>query len=180
MPLQAQAVHARAQAFVEDAFQVFDRLVVGSAAFRVAGLAEKAGRRQLFGVAHHDQLPAPGNGADGVPDRNLRGFVKHHQVKRRIAGVQVLRHRQRRHQQTGLEPGQQGWHAMHQLAHRHLPALLLQLTPQAAQFAVRPSRIAGNRRNAPGQRGDDVILGQCLEAFVGFAEFTDFSRVVGA
>ena len=91
MPLQAQAVHAGTQAFVKDAFQVFDRLVVGATAFGVAGLAEKAGWRQLFGVAHHHQLPAPGNRANRVPDRNLRGFVKHHQVKRRITRVQVLR-----------------------------------------------------------------------------------------
>ncbi|MNS49944.1 hypothetical protein D3C72_825790 [compost metagenome] len=97
-----------------------------------------------------------------------------------MAGVQILRHRQGRHQQARLELGQQGRQALHQLAHGNVARLLLQFAAQQAQLAVRADQDAVAIGHLAGQHGGDVGRRQLLEAVVGIAEFADLALVVGA
>ena len=96
VPFETQLVHARAQAFVENALQVLDALlVVRTRLVRVGRLIEKTGGRQLLGITDNDHLLAPCDDAHRIPHRNLRGFVKDDQIELGKTGVQVLRHGKR-------------------------------------------------------------------------------------
>jgi hypothetical protein len=61
-----RSVHAGAEAFIQDALQVFDLFLVGRRVVVVGGLVEEVGRRQLLRIADHHQLPAAGDGAHAV------------------------------------------------------------------------------------------------------------------
>ncbi len=87
VPAQAMLRHTRADAFVQNAFQI----LVGVVVARVSTTIEKAGRRHLPGVAGDNDLLATGNGSNGIPRRNLRGFVEDHQIEQLMVGRQILR-----------------------------------------------------------------------------------------
>ena len=98
VPRQVARGQAGTQALVEDAFQVAFHDVVVTVGTVAA--AKEVGGWQLFRVAHHHHLLAAGHGTDGVPHRDLRGLVEHHQVEVAGLGRKVLRDRQRAHQQA--------------------------------------------------------------------------------
>ncbi len=134
VPRQVARRQAGAQAFVQDAFQVafnFGHVVV-----RAVFAAKEVGGWQLFGVAHHHHLLGAGHGADGVPDRNLRGFVKDDDVEIAGAGRQVLRYRQRAHQQAGRQLQHHCGDFLQQLAQRQVLAFFGDFAAQHAPLAV--------------------------------------------
>ena len=70
---------------------------------RRGGYHEEVRRRQLLRVSNDDELTPAGNGADGVLRRKLRRFVEDHDVERGLSARQVLRHRQRAHEEARLD-----------------------------------------------------------------------------
>ena len=88
VPIEAPLRDPSSLAFLENAVQVDDVAVVANGS---GSLAEEIGRRHLFVVASKDQLLTTRDGADGVPGRNLRSFIKDDNVKQVLRCGQVLR-----------------------------------------------------------------------------------------
>ena len=141
VPVQISGVETGGDALVEDAFRLLARLVlVAELPLRLLPL-EEAGRRHLLRVAHHDQLAAPRDRADRIPHRNLRSLVEYDQIELRQLRRQVLRHRQRAHQETRLQQRQQVRDLAEQRPHRLVAGALLAFAleqPQFAPFRARP------------------------------------------
>ena len=86
VPVQAVGRDARRRRLVQDRGHV--PFMVGQGRTLLDALVaapEEVRGRQLPGVAHDDRLPAAGDGADGIPGRDLRGLVKDDQVELRLA-----------------------------------------------------------------------------------------------
>ena len=84
VPLQAEAVHAGTEAFIKDALQVFDLVIRRRSIVGVVRPIEEVRWWQLLRVPHYSQLLPACYGANGVPNGNLRGFVKHNKVELRV------------------------------------------------------------------------------------------------
>ncbi len=132
VPLQAAHRHATAHERFEDALGVGDIdvvVAVGDCRGLVSG-GEEARRRQLLRIADDHQLRAAHDRADGVLGRQLRRLVEHHEVERRRRTRRELRHRQRAHEEDGLDRAHGGVGALQRLADRPMVALLGHLAAQ--------------------------------------------------
>src|SRR5688572_441385 len=109
MPLKAFVAQALGEEFVENAFEVF----LLNDGFFIRGFAgvEEIGGRKLLGIADDDELSAAGDGADGIPDGDLGGFVEDDEVETFVRGFEILRDGKRAHQNAGLEPRKKLWNA---------------------------------------------------------------------
>jgi hypothetical protein len=101
MPLETFVAQALGEEFVEDAFEVF-LLDDGFFVSGFAGVEEISGRK-LFGIADDDELGAASDGADGIPNGDLRSFVEDDEVETFMGGFEILRDGKRAHQNAGLE-----------------------------------------------------------------------------
>ena len=126
VPQQRLLGHARGLAFVEDAVEVLDGVLVRLGVLRGAGigLLEEVRGRELLRVADDDRLLAAREHADGVPHGELRGFVEHDDVEAVALRRQILRDRERAHEQARLENGQQPGQLLQERARRQLARLL--------------------------------------------------------
>ena len=146
VPRQVARRQAGAQAFVQDAFQV--AFHVRHVVVRAVFAAKKVGGRQLLGIAHHHHLLGARHRTDRVPDRNLRGFVKDDDVEIARAGRQVLRNRQRTHQQARRELQHGGGNLLQQLAQRQVLAFFGDFAAQHAPLAVALNAVGGRQIGA--------------------------------
>ncbi len=124
VPAELLAGQARRQAFIENALEV--ALFLGH--FPLVAALEEGRGGQLLGIADHHRRPPPGEGPEGVPGGDLRGFVEDDDVERFPAGLQVLGHRKGAHEQARLEPSQQPGDLFEQAAHRKMTLLFLELS----------------------------------------------------
>ena len=171
VPVEERGMETGRKAFVQNAFQILtDAFVVIVLRHRVAFL-EEIGRRHLLRVADDDQLFAAGDHADGVPHGNLRRFVEHDQIKRRIRR-QILRDGQRAHEETGLQNGCQRRKSFQQNADGLVAHLLFAFAFQQAEFAVLRAGLILLRQPF-GQFGEDDFLRQFHVFFIQFAELMD-------
>ncbi len=179
MPGQGVTRHGRGLALVQDALGLFDVVLVRGVVLRVAD-AEEAGGRQLLGVAHHHDLAAPGDGSDGVPDRDLRGLIEDDQVVGRQARVQVLGHREGAHQHAGLQARQQVGKPLEELPAWQVPALLGQLAGQQVHLRAVHRRAHVAVRDPRRQAGHHGLLHQAQGLAIQLAEALDLALVLQA
>ena len=74
--------------------------------FGVIVATKEVGGGELLGVANDNGLPSSCYGADRVPGCDLRRFIEDYNVKGSLPRREVLRDRQRRHQNTWCEFGE--------------------------------------------------------------------------
>ena len=130
VPVEVRGRNTGDQTLVEDALLVGDQLLVRLVVLVLhVPFLEEARWRHLLRVSHHHELLAARDHANGVPHRNLRRLVEHHEVERWRVHRQVLRNRERAHQEARLQDRQQrsrlGEHRAHSLLARLLLALAL-------------------------------------------------------
>ncbi len=130
--------------------------MVGVLAAGVHGGEERRGR-QLFLVPGDDQLPAAVDAVDGVAGQHLGRLVEDHGVEGE-ARWEVLGHRQRAHQEVGLEQVRDRAGAVEQVTDRHVFALFL-------GFPLDDGCGADQRVGAAGGAGPDDGRGGCGDQF---------------
>ena len=172
VPVEAVAVDAGAQAFVEDALQVLGGVVLAG------GAVEEARWRHLPGIAGDHHLHAASDGAHRVPGGDLRGFVEDHQVEQAAIRRQVLGDGQRTHQHAGRQPRQGVAHFQGQLAQRLVSALLLQFVLEHGEAAALARGVV-LRWQAVAEQGADMAHGEGLQAIVQPAIGLDIALVLG-
>ena len=175
VPAEGVGVDLAGDALVQHALQVLGAVLVPLAA---VGLAEEAGGGQLLGVADHHQLAAPGNGADGVPDRHLRGLVEDDDVEGRQGGVEELGHREGAHEQARPQLADQVAGLPEEGADRLVAALLLDLPAQEAALHAVAQLLAAGAGGV--DAGTHRVPGGDQELVVELAEALDGALVVGA
>ena len=168
MPSQHPLGESRAE--IEDALDVLQRGSLGRARGQILVFVfkslliivdhavEKAGRRELLVVAHHHNLAAPRDRAQGVLGPYLAGFVDHQQIELDPAGRQVLGDRERAHQEHRLEPLDGFARLFHELADRFEIPRLADLVIDDAHGAGRARRLLVQMRprDLIGRQGDAV------------------------
>ena len=130
MPQQVLLRHTQRQTVVQYAFQIFLIIVV---LIHLIGI-EKAGGRQLFGITHHNDVLASGNGPHRLTGGKLRSLIEDNQIKWRVGRINILCHRNGAHQHTGGQPPQQGGDAVEQLTDRQHPSAAANRLLQDAHF----------------------------------------------
>ena len=115
MPVEVLFGDTQCKAVVEDAFQIF-RIEV----FLVhISRTEERGRRQLFGVTHDDGALGAREGTDGFAGGKLRRLVKDDHVKKIGFRFEILRHRDRTHQNAGRQAREKRGDLCDQFLYRH-------------------------------------------------------------
>ncbi len=175
MPGQAPLRQARAEAFLQDALLI--ALDVAVILLGAGTAIEEAGGRHLLGIAGDDNLRATRDRADRIPWRDLRGFVEDHQIEQRRIGRQILRNRQRAHQQARRQRCQGGAHFRDKLANRLVAFLQLELMGQRAEADGLLLAVLG--RDAACDPRPDIEAGQIAEQRIELAEAGDRIGLLG-
>ena len=168
VPEQVALGHIEGQAVVQNTFQIL--LVQMFLVHRAA--AEKAGGRHLFGVSHNHRVFPPGQSAHRLAGGQLGCLVKDHQIKGGMLGVQILSHRQRAHEHTGAQKGQQSGDLVEQLSDADAPSPAADGPLQNANFRIVGGSF-GKVGHTGGQAAENLRLGQCEELFIQLPELVD-------
>ena len=174
VPAQVHGGYVAGQTLVQNAFHV---LFGGGVVFLLLILAagEEAGGRHLPRVAHDDGVaPAP-DSADGIPHRNLRGFVEDDHIEGLRIGGEILRHGKRAHEHAGLEQRGEVRNAGEQLSQRHVGSLFGELSLQQCYLGA----VAGDAAGTLNQTVANLVGGGLQQVGILLCKIGDAAFVDG-
>ena len=133
---------------------------------------KETGGRHLLGIAHNHGIFAPRQNAYCFAGGKLGRLIKHYQIKRRLVGVQILRHRKGAHQHTRAKFRQQSRNLFEQMADAHAAPTAADGTLQNAYLGT-VGCCLGKVRNLGRQTAVDFGPGQFGEMGIQFLELAD-------
>src|SRR5690606_16934464 len=147
MPAKHLARESLHHALVEDALEIGRLVLVVGIERNIRALLalEEGGRRELAAVSDDDHLRAARDGPDRILGRDLARLVEDHDVELDRARIEELSHRERAHEEAGLETKERVRDLLEELADRLVPALAANLSLEDPQLRAR-RRLPGGVR----------------------------------